>query len=324
MIVFPVPWEPVLSREARLRNFFEKLFHYSEFAGKPMIAKPFPFFRSPPMPDAVVEKRQRGRPRNAAAPPEAGVQSLDRAFLLLELVAAGNGLSLTEVAEAASLPPSTCYRILATLQRHGMVEFETGPQLWHVGVECFRIGSAFLRRRKIAERGRDNMQALVDRCGETANLAISDEDSVVFVSQVETHEPIRAFFRPGTRSPIHASGIGKAILAQWRPERVARLVAQGLARFTPNTLTDGAALAAELEQTRARGWALDDEERNPGMRCVAAAIFNEFGEPVAGISISGPTVRLTPELAQTFGPLVQDAAADVTRSIAGVLPARSA
>ncbi len=274
------------------------------------------------MAERNAEKRQRGRPRNAAMPAETGVQSLDRAFLLLDLVAAGNGLSLSEVAQAASLPPSTCYRILATLQRHGMVEFETGGQLWHVGVESFRIGSAFLRRRKIAERGRDNMQALVDRCGETANLAIADEDSVVFVSQVETHEPIRAFFRPGTRSPIHASGIGKAILAQWRPERVARLVAGGLARFTPQTLTDGAALAAELAQTRARGWALDNEERNPGMRCVAAAIFNEYGEPIAGISVSGPTVRLTPEVAAAFGPLVQAAAADVTRSIAGVPPQR--
>jgi IclR family acetate operon transcriptional repressor len=166
------------------------------------------------------------------------------------------------------------------------------------------------------------MQALVDRCGETANLAIADEDSVVFVSQVETHEPIRAFFRPGTRSPIHASGIGKAMLAQWRPERVARLVARGLARFTPHTLTDGAALAAELAATRARGWALDNEERSPGMRCVAAAIFNEYGEPVAGISVSGPTVRLTPEAAARFGPLVQAAAADITRSIAGLAPQR--
>jgi IclR family acetate operon transcriptional repressor len=245
------------------------------------------------VPNAAAEKRQRGRPRSAATPPaEAGVQSLDRAIALLDLVAAGNGLSLTEVAEAAALPPSTCYRILSTLQRHGMVEFETGGQLWHIGVESFRIGSAFLRRRKIAERGRDNMQALVDRCGETANLAIADEDSVVFVSQVET------------------------------PERVARLVARGLARFTPHTLTDGAALAAELAATRARGWALDNEERSPGMRCVAAAIFNEYGEPVAGISVSGPTVRLTPEAAARFGPLVQAAAADITRSIAGLAPQR--
>jgi len=273
------------------------------------------------MPDPAREKRQRGRPRSATSPAESGVQSLDRAIALLDLVAAGNGLSLTEVAEAASLPPSTCYRILATLQRRGMVEFETGGQLWHVGVETFRIGSAFLRRRKIAERGRDNMQALVDQCGETANLAIADEDSVVFVSQVETHEPIRAFFRPGTRSPIHASGIGKAILAHRAAEQVAAsLTRSGLPRFTDFTLTTMAALAADLATVRARGFAIDDEERNLGMRCVGAAIFNEFAEAVAGLSISGPSVRLTPDAVARFGPRVRDAAARVTHAIAGRVP----
>jgi IclR family acetate operon transcriptional repressor len=266
-----------------------------------------------------LEKRQRGRPRSDA--PDASVQTLDRAIALLEIVAAGSGLSLTEIAQAAALPPSTCTRLLQGLQRHDIVEFEAGPQLWHVGLGTFRIGSAFLRQRKIAERGRVEMQALVDRCGETANLAIAEEEGVVFVSQVETHEPIRAFFRPGTRSPYHASGVGKAILAHARPERVARLLARTrLPRFTPTTITDPAALAAELAATRERGWALDEEERSPGMRCVAAPIFNEYGEPVAGISVSGPTVRLTPEAARAFGPIVAAAAAEITRSIAGVVP----
>jgi IclR family acetate operon transcriptional repressor len=265
-----------------------------------------------------AEKRQRGRPRSDK--PDASVQTLDRAIALLEIVASANGLSLSEVAQEAALPPSTCTRLLQTLERHGIVEFEAGPQLWHVGLGTFRIGSAFLRRRKLAERGRAEMQALVDLCGETANLAIAEEEGVVFVSQVETHEPIRAFFRPGTKSPYHASGVGKAILAHARPERVARLLRGELPRFTPTTITDPAALAAELAATRARGWALDEEERSSGMRCVAGPIFNEYGEPVAGISVSGPTVRLTPEAARAFGPLVVAAAAEITRSIAGVVP----
>jgi IclR family transcriptional regulator, acetate operon repressor len=269
-----------------------------------------------------TEKRHRGRPRSDAA--DASVQSLDRAIALLELVAAGSGLSLTEIAQAAALPPSTCTRLLQTLQRHAIVEFESGTQLWHVGPGTFRIGSAFLRQRKIAERGRAEMQALVDRCGETANLAIAEEEGVVFVSQVETHEPIRAFFRPGTRSPYHASGVGKAILAHARPERVARLLRGTLTRFTPTTITERVALAAELDATRLRGWALDEEERSSGMRCVAAPIFNEYGEPVAGISVSGPTVRLTPEAARAYGPLVVAAAAEITRSIAGVVPCAAA
>jgi IclR family acetate operon transcriptional repressor len=273
---------------------------------------------------SVTEKRRRGRPRLAhpEAEDQAPVQSLDRAMLLLERVAEADGLSLTEAALAAGLPMSTAYRLLTTLQRRGLVEFDAGAQLWHVGVETFRIGSAFLRRRKLVERARAVMQDLVARCGETANLAVAEEDSVVFVSQVETHEAIRAFFRPGTRSPFHASGAGKAILAhRSRAQVVATVKRAGLPRFTVQTITDLPALLRDLEAARLRGFAIDDEERNPGMRCVGAAIFNEHGEAVAGLSLSGPTVRITPAILDRLGPIVAEAAAQVTRATAGLLPA---
>lgn len=273
---------------------------------------------------SVPQKRLRGRPRLAQSATEAGgVQTLDRAVALMRHVAEANGLSLTEAAVAAGLAPSTAYRMLATLQHHGVVEFDETAQLWHIGAECFRIGAAFLRRRKIAEHGRQVMQALVAESGETANLAVAEEDGVVFVSQVETHEPIRAFFRPGTRAPFHASGVGKAILAHLSAERaVAMLDRLALDRFTEHTITDRAGLARDLARIRARGWALDDEERNPGMRCVAAPIFNEYGEPIAGLSLSGPTVRMTRATVATLGPVVRDAAAAITRSIGGTVPAQ--
>ena len=266
--------------------------------------------------------RRRGRPRNArpAAPEaeDAPVQSLDRAMALLAELAEADGLTLTELAARATIPTSTAYRMLLTLQRRGMAEFEASAQLWFVGVETFRIGSAFLRRRKLAESGRGAMQALVAATGETANLAVAEEDGVVFVSQVETHEAIRAFFRPGTRALFHASGIGKAILAHRTPAQVAATLKRaGLPRFTDRTLTTLPALLADLAEVRARGYAVDDEERNPGMRCVGAAIFNEFGEAVAGLSVSGPTVRITEAAIVRFGPLVRDAAAEVTQAYSG-------
>lgn len=270
--------------------------------------------------------RRRGRPRQAVvAPPEdaadAPVQSLDRAMVLLAELAEADGLTLTELAARAAIPTSTAYRMLLTLQRRGMAEFEPSAQLWFVGVETFRIGSAFLRRRKLVDRGREMMQALVAATGETANLAVAEEDGVVFVSQVETHEAIRAFFRPGTRALFHASGAGKAILAHRAPAQVAAtLKRSGLPRFTDRTLTTLPALLADLAEVRARGYAVDDEERNPGMRCVGAAVFNEFGEAVAGISVSGPTVRVTEEAIARFGPLVRDAAARLTHAIAGRAP----
>ena len=158
--------------------------------------------------------RARGRPRAFNSRTEANlVQSLDRALVVLKTVAGGGGLSLTEIAERAGQSPSTAYRLLLTLQSHDIVEFDEQAQLWHTGIEAFRIGSSFLGRTRLVEQARPVMQRLMAATGETANLAIIDRDEVVFVAQVETHEPIRAFFRPGTRGPVHASGIGKALLA---------------------------------------------------------------------------------------------------------------
>jgi IclR family acetate operon transcriptional repressor len=266
--------------------------------------------------------RRRGRPRSKATDTaDAPLQSLDRAMAMLAALAEADGLTLTELAQRAGMPVSSAYRILLTLQRRGLAEFEATSQLWCVGVETFRIGSAFLRRRKLVDRGRDAMVALVAQTGETANLAVAEEDGVVFVSQVETHEAIRAFFRPGTRALFHASGVGKAILAHRAPDAIAATLKRaGLPRFTTHTRTTAAALAKDLAAVRARGFAVDDEERNLGMRCVAAPVFNEFGEAIAGVSISGPTVRVTAEAIARFGPLVRDAAAQVTRAIAGRPP----
>ncbi|MEO5323711.1 IclR family transcriptional regulator [Mesorhizobium sp. CC13] len=268
---------------------------------------------------ATVEKRQRGRPRAFQPSPDAGsVQSLDRALRILAIVANGDGLSLSEISAASELAASTAYRMLTTLQNHGMVEFDSSEQLWSIGVETYRMGSAFLRRRKLVDRARIVMQELMERTGETANLGVAEDDCVVFVSQVETHQAIRAFFRPGTRSPFHASGIGKAVLAHLDRDRVNAIVRKaGLAAYTEKTLSEAAALARDLEQIRARGWSVDDEERYPGMRCVAAPVFNEFGEPIGGVSVSGPTVRVTPEKVREIGPLVREAAAELTRMIGG-------
>jgi IclR family acetate operon transcriptional repressor len=156
--------------------------------------------------------------------------------------------------------------------------------------------------------------------GETANLAIADGGQVVFISQVETHEPIRAFFRPGTRGPIHASGIGKALLAYHAPEAVERIVRdQGLPAFTPQTITDPDRLLAELAAIRLRGWAVDDEERTEGMRCIAAPIFIEFREATAGVSISGPMVRMA-RAGDDRGARVRAAADRITRAIGGTAP----
>lgn len=275
--------------------------------------------------DAPVRK-PRGRPRSAKPDRNAGapgsVQALERALALLMSLARTDKATLTELALRVGLPPSSAHRLLVTLQADRFVAFNETNGEWSVGVEAFRTGSSFLRRTRVAEAARDMMRALVDQTGESANIAVPDRGEVVFVGQVESPQPIRAFFAPGVRTPMHASGIGKALLAAMpRAEAERALLLTGLPEFTPRTLTDPAALFADLDRIRARGWSLDDEERNTGMRCVASAIYNAHGEAVAGISISGPTGRLDADRVGEFGPVVRRAAADVTERIGGVPPA---
>ncbi len=262
-------------------------------------------------------KRSRGRPRAFNDNPESRtIQSLDRALGILAQLAQSDGLSLSELADRAGQSPTTTYRVLSTFAAHEIVEFEKSDQLWFIGTGAFRIGSVFLGRTRILERSRPAMLELMRLTGETANLGIERGDKVLFVSQVETNETIRAFFPPGTQSPMHASGIGKALLANYPQERVERIIdEQGLKRFTERTITDRDALLAELATIRDQQFAIDDEENTPGMRCVSAAIFNAFGEPVGGISISGPTFRLTRERAPHFAEIVSAQARNVSRAL---------
>ncbi len=262
--------------------------------------------------------RPRGRPR-APAKDAGAVQALDRALNLLDVMATGDGITLSDLAQRAGLAPSSAYRLLQTLAARGFVEFIERDQLWAIGVETFRTGMAFQRRYSIASVGRGILGDLVQVSGETANIAIFESGEIVFVAQVESHEPIRAFFRSGERRAAHASGIGKALLAEMPRRAVERVIAErGLEPFTPRTLTNPDALFADLARTHVRGWALDDEERNVGMRCIAAAIFNEFGDPVAGLSVSGPVARLDDAKVAALGPQVAAAAAEITRLVGGV------
>ena len=266
---------------------------------------------------------KRGRPRGSgtAKASTASVQTLDRALSLLVTLAAADGLTLTALGERTGLAPSSLHRLLASLSAHGFVAADEVDQTWAIGVEAFRVGQAFLRRAKAVSVARPVMRDLMEETGETANLGLIEGGEVVFVAQVESAEPIRAFFRAGERRAAHASGIGKALIAEWPAERVVRLVrSRGLERYTANTLTGEAALMSALAEIRARGFAIDDEERNAGMRCIAAAIFDENGEAAAGLSISGPSARLDAARLAALGPRVAAAAARITAAIGGVVP----
>lgn len=254
--------------------------------------------------------RRKGRPKSfdsASQPPT--IQSLDRALDVLDALAGASGMTLTELSTVLNQSAATMYRVLATLEARQIVEMEPQSQTWHIGAMAFRLGSAFLRRSSVIERARPVMRELMEATGETSNLGIERGGDVMFVSQVETHESIRAFFPPGTTSPMHASGIGKALLSCFGEDQLSRFLrGRTLQKFTEKTLTSADTLREDLAQIRSRGWSFDDEEKAPGMRCVAAPVFGMQGEVLAGISVSGPTTRMPDARINEIGALVRGAA----------------
>ena len=210
-------------------------------------------------------RRARGRPRDwHDKTAQNTIKSLDRAMEVFEFLSEAQGKPLTMIAEEMGQSPATVYRILVTLEGRGLVEFDTEEQLWHIGARAFVIGARFLRRTSLVDRARPILRKLMEETGETANLGIEKEGHVLFLSQVETHASIRAFFPPGTLSQMHASGIGKALLAQMDVGRLDRLLATTrLEVFTDHTITDHEALKQDLTAIRAQGFAVDNEERTP-------------------------------------------------------------
>lgn len=267
----------------------------------------------------ITTPRKRGRPK---LPPKESanttVQALERGILLLKALSSDGESNLTNLSLQVGMPPPTALRLLTTMQKHGFVEFDEHAQDWSIGVEAYSVGCTYLNRTNLIEAAQPVMRQLMKDTGETSNLAIEEEGSIVFVAQAETQNPIRAFHSPGSRGQIHASGIGKVLLAQLSQNEVEGILQKtGLPKFTDKTLVKPTELFGDLEDIRKRGWSLDDEERFLGMRCIAASINDSTGKAIAGISISGPTVRFPDNQIPSLAANVVNAASEITRLIGG-------
>lgn len=243
------------------------------------------------------------------------VQSLVRALALLNRVAEaqGEGATLTELAQQVGLPASTAHRLLTTLEQERYVRFDHEGRSWSVGVQAFMTGCAFTKSRSLGALARPHMRLLMENAGETVNLAVEDEGEAVYLAQVECRQMMRAFARPGSRAPLHASAVGKAMLSTMSDKTLSRILHQrGMPRLTPKTITTPSALRAELERVRASGYAVDDEEHAVGLRCIAAPIFDETGEAIAAVSTSGPMARIVEERVASLGALVLETASAVS------------
>ena len=280
---------------------------------------------APERPPAVRRQVDKVPGRDVAARSQM-VQSLARAMNLLTILGESEtSLSLTELARSAVLPPATAHRLLTTLQHERYVRFEAATRTWSIGVQAFVTGNGFLKTRNIVDFARPHMRRLMEAAGETVNLAVVDGGEAVYLAQVECNEMMRMLAPPGARSPLHCSGVGKAMLAalpgmKWR----AMLGDRPLRRFTPATLVTHEALEQDLARIRVRGYAIDDEEHALGLRCVAAVIHDETGRPLGGLSLSGPRIRMADERIDGLGLLVKSAARTISADLGGRPPASSA
>ncbi|MFI0449073.1 IclR family transcriptional regulator [Actinomadura sp. 6N118] len=240
------------------------------------------------------------------------VRSLERAFELLEHLAdAGGEMALSELTEASGLPMPTIYRLMRTLVNHGYIRQEPSKR-YALGPRLIRLGEG--ASRLLGVWARPTLAQLVDAIGETANMAVLEGDEAVYVAQVPSRHSMRMFTEVGRRVQPHCTGVGKALLAQLPEPKVRDILARtGMAAQTSHTFTDPDALVDELARIRAQGYALDDEEQEIGVRCVAVALP---GAPtLTAISVSGPSARMTAETVTEIVPVMQDAAARFTADL---------
>jgi IclR family acetate operon transcriptional repressor len=254
------------------------------------------------------------------------VQSVDRAMKLLEVLGEeARGLRLTDLARKSGLSLTTVHRLLTTLEQRHFVQFSQSESLWHIGIGAFTVGTSFSTDRNFAAAALPVLRHLRDQTRETANIGIVDNDEILLLEQIQSREITRSISTVGCRTPMTASGMGKAVLACYSSEDVRGVVRRrGLRRSTPSTITNYAVLEDELTRFHANGFSFDNEEYRVGLRCVAAPVFDRRAEVVCAISVSGTADRIPDDRVHGLGMLVAKAAADLSRRMGYTAPAASA
>lgn len=244
-----------------------------------------------------------------------GVQSVERAFTLLEYIAESTDLSLTELSGLIALPAPTTHRLLKTLIGLGYVRQLTNRR-YGLGLGLIRLGDR--ANTQFAPIARPHLEKLARDTGESANLAVLEGDTVVYIAQAPSPHAMRMFTEPGHRAPTHSTGVGKAILAELPPEQVRAIIERsGMPKATDRTITDLDQLTKELKTTKRRGYAADDGEQEVGVNCYAVAVP---GLPVPmALSISGPVFRVTKKLAAAAVPLLKSEAEVLAGELLGTL-----
>lgn len=243
-----------------------------------------------------------------ALPENYHLESVTRTVAVLKALEASPRGSLERVARAAGLSESTALRYLSSLATHDLVERDPVTGLYRLGLSLFTLGTSAIRQRDIVRMSASVVDQLHERFDETINLAARQHDQVMVLQVVESRRPMRKGVSAGGIDSWHATALGKALLAALPDAEVDRIMGRyNPVRYTPNTLAEPSDLRSDLEAIRARGYAIDDEESEEGLRCVGVAVMSEWERPDYALSVSGPKSRMPYSRLEDIGAAIMDA-----------------
>lgn len=243
----------------------------------------------------------------AGAGAATGVQSVDRALTILELLARGGDAGVTEIAAELGVHKSTAFRLVATLEAHRLVEQTEDRGKYRLGVGVLRLAGAASARLDVVQEARPICRQLAADTGETVNIAVLSESSALYLDQVAGSSALQPHNWVGQHIPLHATSNGKVLLSGLDRQALDNLLGK-LPPYTPSTITTKSQLREELDLVRAQGYALAVDELEVGLTAVAAPIRNAHGDVVASMSVSGPTFRLPADrVGEVVGHLVEAA-----------------
>ncbi len=245
------------------------------------------------------------------------VQVLDRALAALAILArSSSDCSLAELCPALKLHKSTVHRLMMVLEQHRMVVKNPDTGRYRLGLRLYELGSRAIDGLDLRGRARPYLDRLQDEFGETVFFCILDEGQVFYVEKVESQRSVRTACTVGSRAPAYCTAVGKAMLAELAEVEVNKIVRRwGLKPVTPNTITTASALKVELKAVRSRGYAIDEEEKEEGLRCIGAAVRSHSGKLAAAMSVSGPAFRMTKERVPEIGRALMEAASKLSAEL---------
>lgn len=250
---------------------------------------------------------------------EAGVivQSVVRALDILECF---DGqlveLRISEISDQMQLSKSTVYGLVNTLVTKGYLEQNVQTKRYRLGIKLFELGSLVYKRMDLRNEAKPFCEELVSKHNATVHLAAHYGDEIVYIDKVDAPGAMIVYSQTGKRAPMHCTGVGKAILAFLGDDELKHFLAKGnLEKYTEHTITCSEELSREMLHVRSCGYAIDNEEIETGLRCVAAPIFNHLNQPVAAISVSAPTARLPMENIEAVAKDVQSCARQISQRL---------